>query len=67
MEKATVFDPNLKIDTVRDSYVSWLYPNVELQPHYRRLTDVITEAEHYKYKFMVGAFYGCPQSHVEAP
>ena len=30
LEKATVFDPNVKIDTIRDSYVSWVYPNTEL-------------------------------------
>ena len=42
LEKATVFG-GMDLATIRNSYVSWLYPNQELQIYYRRFTDVITE------------------------
>ena len=43
LEKATVFGKDMDLTTIRDSYVSWLYPNKDLQIYYRRFTDVITE------------------------
>lgn len=68
LEKATVFDPNKDIDTIRDSYVSWLYPNVELQPYYRRLTDVITELNNRFFKFdLYGFIEGLQFTYYKAP
>ena len=37
LEKATVFG-GMDLATIRNSYVSWLYPNQELQIYYRRFT-----------------------------
>jgi|TARA_Y100000015_G_C2390880_1_gene90073 PKHD-type hydroxylase len=68
LERATVFDPNLKIDTIRDSYVSWVYPNTELTVYYRRLTDVITELNNRFFKFdLYGFIEGLQFTYYKAP
>jgi len=67
LEKATVFG-DMDLTTIRDSYVSWLYPNDELQVYYRRFTDVITELNRRYFRFdLYGFVEGLQFTHYQAP
>lgn len=68
LEKAKVFGDDIDLTTIRDSYVSWLYPNVELQPYYRRLTDFITDLNNRYFKFdLYGFIEGLQFTYYKAP
>jgi len=68
LEKATVFDPKMDISTVRDSYVSWIYPDTETQIYYQRLTDVVTELNRRFFNFdLYGFIEGMQFTYYKAP
>lgn len=68
LKKARIIGDETDIDKIRDSYVSWLYPNKELDIYYRKLTDSIMELNNNYFKFdLYGFVEGLQFTYYKAP
>jgi len=60
---------NSKLDKkMRDSYVSWIYPNLENNNIFKRLTDIVTDLNNKYFKFnLYGLAEGLQFTNYKAP